>query len=147
MSRIVKDQNHPQFTDNESFWIGVDGIITSVKSQPKSTVLDLTVNFRFKKRRKSNRLYRGWRFNSRCEAHWLVSAWRSFLKARDPWIDPSNSILWSLSLWRLVSLHLIPQRAPQARHISMSSFLRYRIPKIVCRRNLASPQQEPDQTS
>ena len=50
MSRIVKDQNHPQFTDNESFWIGVDGIITSVKSQPKSTVLDLTVTFRLKKK-------------------------------------------------------------------------------------------------
>ena len=36
--------------DNGSFWISEDGIITSVKGQPKSTVLDLTVTFRLNKK-------------------------------------------------------------------------------------------------
>ena len=50
MSRIVNDQNHPRIMDNGSFLISEDGIITSVKGQPKSTVLDLTVTFRLNKK-------------------------------------------------------------------------------------------------
>ena len=46
MSRIVNDQNHPRIMDNESFWMSDDGVITSVKSRPKSKILDLTITFR-----------------------------------------------------------------------------------------------------